>query len=86
MTSDVFDHMYKVYLRPTFDDRDMVHHKCDLNFRLCIKLESMQYSAVLGSFGLNGTVPWLKNTDGALCFICKEDIKIPVTFSGLSPV
>ena len=24
------------------------------------------------SFGLNGSVPWLKDTEGALCFICKE--------------
>ena len=27
------------------------------------------------SFGLNGSVPWLKDTEGALCFICKEDIE-----------
>ena len=23
--------------------------------------------------GLNGGVPWLSNTDGALCFICKSE-------------
>ena len=27
-----------------------------------------------GNFGLNGGVPWL-NTEGALCFICKENIE-----------
>ena len=29
----------------------------------------------MGSFGLNGSVPWLKDTEGALCFICKEDVE-----------
>ena len=29
----------------------------------------------MGSFGFNGSVSWLKDTDGALCFICKEDIE-----------
>ena len=28
-----------------------------------------------GIFGLNGSVPWLKDTEGALCFICKEDLE-----------
>ena len=30
---------------------------------------------LMGSFGLNGSVPWLKDTEGALCFVCKEDIE-----------
>ena len=30
---------------------------------------------LMGSFGLNGSVPWLKDTEGALCFICKEDVE-----------
>ena len=30
---------------------------------------------LLGNFGLNGSVPWLKDTEGALCFTCKEDIE-----------
>ena len=30
---------------------------------------------IIGDFGLNGSVPWLKDTEGTLCFICKEDIK-----------
>ena len=25
--------------------------------------------------GLNGCIPWLQNTDGAICFICKEEIE-----------
>ena len=29
----------------------------------------------MGGFGLNGSVPWLKDTEGALCFICKEDVE-----------
>ena len=28
-----------------------------------------------GDFGLNGGVPWLLNTEGALCFICKENVE-----------
>ena len=28
-----------------------------------------------GNFGLNGGVPWLLNTEGALCFICKENVE-----------
>ena len=27
----------------------------------------------MGSFGLNGSVLWLKDMEGALCLICKED-------------
>ena len=29
---------------------------------------------LMGNFGLNASVHWLKDTEGALCFICKEDI------------
>ena len=29
----------------------------------------------MGNFGLNGSLPWLQNTDGAIYFICKEDIE-----------
>ena len=29
----------------------------------------------MGNFGLNGSIPWLQNTDGAICFICKKDIE-----------
>ena len=27
----------------------------------------------MGNFGLNGSLPWLQNTDGAICYTCKED-------------
>ena len=30
---------------------------------------------LMGSFDLNASIPWLKDTEGALCFICKEDVK-----------
>ena len=30
---------------------------------------------LMGNFGLNGSLPWLQNTDGAICFICKDDIE-----------
>ena len=29
----------------------------------------------MGNFGLNGSVSWLNDTEGALCIICKEDIE-----------
>ena len=31
---------------------------------------------MMGWLGLNGGIPWLLNTDGALCFVCKSDIEI----------
>ena len=27
----------------------------------------------MGHFGLNGGIPWLAETDGSLCFTCRED-------------
>ena len=30
---------------------------------------------LMGNFGLNRSMPWLRNTDGALCFICKQDVE-----------
>ena len=30
---------------------------------------------LMGNFGLNGGIPWLCNTDGAICFICKVDVE-----------
>ena len=30
---------------------------------------------IMNNFGLNGSAPWLKDSEGTLCFICKEDIK-----------
>ena len=30
---------------------------------------------LMGSLGLNGGIPWLRNTEGTLCFICKQEMK-----------
>ena len=30
---------------------------------------------LIGNFGLNASVPWLKDTKGSLCFICEEGIE-----------
>ena len=30
---------------------------------------------LMGNFSLNGGIPWLCNTDGAICFLCKADIE-----------
>ena len=35
---------------------------------------------LMGSFGLNGSVPWLKDTEGALCLFVKRMQEIPFTF------
>ena len=32
-------------------------------------------AGLMSNFGLNASVPRLKDTEGALCFICKEDIE-----------
>ena len=29
----------------------------------------------MSNFGLNRCTPWLQNTDGAICFICEEEIE-----------
>ena len=29
----------------------------------------------MGNFDFNAPVPWLKDTEGTLCFICKEYIE-----------
>ena len=29
----------------------------------------------MGNFGLNGSVPWLNDTEGTLCFFGKEDVE-----------
>ena len=31
---------------------------------------------LMGNFGLNGIIPWITNTDDALCFVCKRDTEI----------
>ena len=30
---------------------------------------------LMGNFGINGGVPWLTNTDGELCPLCKESVE-----------
>ena len=29
----------------------------------------------MGQFGLSGGIPWLRNLDGAFCFVCKQDVE-----------
>ena len=36
---------------------------------------------LMGNLGLNAGVPWLSDTDGRKCFICKTVSKMPVTSS-----
>ena len=46
-------------------------------FRFWSDLVSRMHVQVrlMGNFGLNGSLPCLQNTDGAICFICKGDIE-----------
>ena len=30
---------------------------------------------LMGQFGLSGGIPWLRNSDGAFCFVCKQDVE-----------
>ena len=30
---------------------------------------------LMGNFGINGGVPWLTNTHGELCLLCKESVE-----------
>ena len=34
-----------------------------------------QQVRLIANYGLNGGVPWLRGTNGALCFFCKEEIE-----------
>ena len=29
---------------------------------------------LMGQFGLSGGIPWLRDSDGAVCFVCKPDV------------
>ena len=29
----------------------------------------------MGQFGLSGGIPWLRDSDGAFCFVCKQDVE-----------
>ena len=33
----------------------------------------VDYIFKLDLFGLSGGIPWLHNSDGAFCFVCKQD-------------
>ena len=34
-----------------------------------------QQVRLVGNFGLNGGIPWPRETDGATCYICKEALE-----------
>ena len=54
---------------PPFCLWSLADQTSDLVSRLHIQVK------LLSKFGLNGCIPWLQNTDGANCFICKEEIE-----------
>ena len=53
VTRDVLDQMYKLYVRPDLDYRDVIYHRDDLevNSSLTKRLDSVQYSAALAVAG-----------------------------------
>ena len=62
ITQVVFDHLTPSKFWSITD------HYPDLVSRLHVQIRLM------GNFGLNAGVPWLRGTPGALCFICKKDL------------
>ena len=47
----------------------MADHFPDLFSRLHVQVRLM------GQFGLSGGIPWLRDSDGAFCFVCKQDVE-----------
>ena len=47
----------------------LADHFPDLVSRLHVQVRLM------GQFGLSGSIPWLCDSDGAFCFVCKQDIE-----------
>ena len=37
-------------------------------------------TGLMGQFGLSGRIPWLRNWDGAFCFVCKQDVESVTNF------
>ena len=69
---DVLDQMYKLYVRPHLDYRDVIYHRDDpeMNSGLTKRIESVQNSAALAVAGAwKGTSydKLLDNLDGNTC-------------------
>ena len=47
----------------------LADHFPDLVSRLHVQVRLM------GQYGLSGGIPWLRNSDGAFCFVCKQDVE-----------
>ena len=70
VSRDVLDQIYKLYVRPHLDHRDIIYHRYDPDFKLTFtkRLESTQYSAALAVSGAwRGT-----NTDKLYEELCWE--------------
>ena len=59
---------------PPFCFWSLANQFLDLVSRLHIQVR------LISNFGLDGYIPWLQNTDGAICFICKEETEIMTHF------
>ena len=47
----------------------LADHFPDLVSRLHVQVRLM------GQFGLSGGIPWLNDSDGTFCFVCKQDVE-----------
>ena len=56
------------YVTP-FHFWSLADHFPDLVSRLHVQVRLM------GQFGLSGGIPWLRDSDGAFCFVCKQDVE-----------
>ena len=54
---------------PPYQFWSIADHYRDLVSRLHVQIK------LTGNFGLNGSVPWLTNTDGELCRFCKNSVE-----------
>ena len=52
----------------------LADHFPDLVSRLRVQVRLM------GQFSLSGDIPWLRDLDGAFCFVCKQDVESVIHF------
>ena len=54
---------------PPYHFWSLADHYPDLVSRLHVQVR------IMGNFSLNGGIPWLTNTKGATCFVCKKGVE-----------
>ena len=54
---------------PPYHFWSSANHYPDLVSRLHVQVR------IMGNSGLNGSIPWFTNTEGATCFVCKQGVE-----------